>query len=48
MASDHSGANATVDASAHPFARDETNLEYVSDVVLGLAFTLVGIAAFRR
>lgn len=48
MASDHSDANATVDASAHPFARDETNLEYVSDVVLGLAFTLVGIAAFRR
>lgn len=35
-------------ATATPLLRDETDLEYFSDFVLGIAFLVIGIIAAKR
>ncbi len=40
--------NVTADLSAMPIPKEETHSEYLNDVLLGLAFVLVGIAATQR
>lgn len=47
MSSDH-GNTTTATATAITFVKDETELEYISDFILGLAFALVGLAAAQR
>ncbi len=46
----HTDNNLATVATATPIVvmKDETKLEYVSDIVLGLAFLIIGIIAARR
>jgi len=40
--------NQTMDISDVPLVRDETQMEYMSDAVLGIAFLIIGVIAAQR
>ena len=41
--------NTTMTEDKHvPLVRDETQMEYISDFILGVAFTIIGIIAAQR